>query len=147
MPRGHLYINDKDAYIEWGVFLDETALSTLMTPLALKEFPVNKYRTRNGSRIMTNNPRIDSRDITLALNMTANNKETFLSNYAKFCDEVLAKGRLTIRTKFLPNVYYRFVYISCTQFSQFFRQMAKFSLKLTEPDPTNRGKTDNNIEV
>ena len=79
MLNGQLYINGKDAYLTWGIFLDETALSTLMTPAPNKEF--------------------------------------------------------------ISNVWYRCIYLSCTQFSQFIREMAKFSLKLNEPDPSDRGET------
>ena len=48
MTNGQLYINGKDAYLTWGIFLDETALSTLMTPAPNKEFISNKYRSKDG---------------------------------------------------------------------------------------------------
>ena len=50
MLNGQLYINGKDAYLTWGIFLDETALSTLMTPTmdnmaaAVKALVDNGYR-------------------------------------------------------------------------------------------------------
>ena len=66
-----------------------------------------------------------------------------LQRYGDFC-EVLRGGVLEIQTKYQPGVYYRFIYLSCTQFSQFIGQLAKFSLKLSEPDPTNRDRTDKN---
>lgn len=141
MLKGQLLINGKDAYTTWGIFMDETALSTLMTPAPNKEFISNKYRSKDGKRVIKHNPRLDERDITLAFNMTAKDKETFLSNYATFCEEVLAKGEMTLHTSFLPNVWYRCVYLSCTQFSEFIQEMAKFSLKLNEPDPSDRGET------
>lgn len=87
------------------------------------------------------NPRLDEREITLPFNMTAKDSDTFMTNYARFCEEVLAKGELVIRTRFQPNVWYRCIYLSCTQFSQFIQEMAKFSLKLNEPDPSDRGET------
>lgn len=142
MLKKQLYINGKDAYITWGIFMDDTAMSALMTPAPNKEFISNKYRNKDGKHVIKHNPRLDERDITIGFNMVAKDEETFLDNYSKFCEEVLATGELVIRTKFQPNVYYRCIYSSCTQFSQFIRQMAKFSLKLNEPDPTNRGIKD-----
>ena len=142
MITNQLYINGKNAYTTWGVCMDDTALSALMTPAPNKEFISNKYRNKDGKHVIKHNPRLDERDITIGFNMIANDEETFLYNYAKFCEEVLATGELTIWTSFQPNVWYRCIYTSCTQFSQFIRQMAKFSLKLNEPDPSNRGKTD-----
>ena len=141
MLNGQLYINGKDAYLTWGIFLDETALSALMTPAPNKEFISNKYRSKDGKSVIKHNPRLDEREITLPFNMTAKDSDTFLTNYARFCEEVLAKGELVIHTRFQPNVWYRCIYLSCTQFSQCIREMAKFSLKLNEPDPSDRGET------
>ena len=141
MTKGQLYINGEDAYLAWGIFLDETALSTLMTPAPNKEFISNKYRSKDGKTVIKHNPRLDEREITLPFNMTAKDSDTFMTNYARFCEEVLAKGEWVIRTRFQPNVWYRCIYLSCTQFSQFIQEMAKFSLKLNEPDPSDRGKT------
>lgn len=140
MLKGQLYINGKDAYLTWGIFLDETALSALMTPVPNKEFISNKYRSKNGKSVIKHNPRLDEREITLPFNMTAKDSDTFLTNYARFCEEVLARGELVISTRFQPNVWYRCIYLSCTQFSQCIREMAKFSLKLNEPDPSDRGE-------
>lgn len=141
MLKGQLYINGKDAYLTWGIFLDETALSALMTPAPNKEFISNKYRSKDGKSVIKHNPRLDEREITLPFNMTAKDSDTFMMNYARFCEEVLAKGELVICTRFQPNVWYRCIYLSCTQFSQCIREMAKFSLKLNEPDPSDRGET------
>ncbi len=141
MLKGQLLINGKDAYTEYGIFMDDTALSTLMTPAPNKEFISVKYRSQNGKRVIKHSPCLDERDITLSLNMTAKDTETFLSNYAKFCNEVLATGEVTIHTIFQKDVWYRCIYLSCTQFSEFMRELAKFTLKLNEPDPSDRGET------
>lgn len=142
MIKNQLFINGQNAYGTWGICMDDTALSTLMTPAPNKEFISNKYRSKDGKHVIKHNPRLDERDITIGFNLIAKDEEDFLHKYAKFCKEVLAKGELIINTCFQPDVYYRCIYISCTQFSQFIRQMAKFSLKLNEPDPSNRGVTD-----
>ena len=38
MPQEELFINGKDAYTTWGISMDDTALSALMTPAPNKEF-------------------------------------------------------------------------------------------------------------
>lgn len=140
MLKGQLTINGKDAYITWGIFLEDTAISILMTPAPNKEFVSNKYRDKNGKVVVKHNPCLDEREITVAFCMTATDSDTFLANYGKFCEDVLAKGELVINTSFQPKVWYRLTYLSCTQFSQFERELAKFSLKLNEPDPSDRGE-------
>lgn len=132
-----LYINGLDAYTTWGITMDTQSLSALMTPPALKERVESQSRLEQGSRLVGAAPRLAARQLTLTLNLTARTEEQFFARYASFCRE-LATGRLTIRTTYQRGVTYRTAYVSCTQFTQFMRGMAKFSLKLTEPDPTDR---------
>ena len=76
--------------------------------------------------------------MSLTLMLVASDETDFFKKYKSFCTDVLEKGFLTIQTSFEPDVYYHFEYNSCSQFTQFIRQMAKFSLKLTEPNPNDR---------
>ncbi|MBQ5840263.1 MAG: hypothetical protein IIW42_09630 [Bacteroidaceae bacterium] len=138
MPAGELHINGKDAYTTWGISFDQTALSTLMTPSPNKAYIENKSRLEDGKRVIVHNPKVDERSVTLTFNLTAKSEDEFFARYNSFCEE-LKNGYMEIKTKYQKNVVYRMVYESCTQFSQLIREIAKFSLKLTEPDPTNRG--------
>lgn len=135
--RGELFINGKDAWLQWGISMDNTALSALMTPAPCKDYIENESRLENGKRILTTNIKADSRELTLQIHLTARNEDEFFSRYLSFCNE-LAGGVLDIRTRYQPDVVYHTVYNSCSQFGQFMRGIATFSLKLTEPNPANR---------
>ena len=126
--------------------MDDTSLSALMTPPAIKDFPKNSSRLESGTRYITLNPKLKERDVTLALQFVAENKAEFLANYNDFCQNVLATGKLNIRTMYNDITYY-FIYNSCTQYRQFLFKVAKFSLRLTEYNPENRtsGTPSNNI--
>ena len=138
MPAGELYINNKDAYKTWGISLEDgTSLSALMTPVPNKAYIQNKSRLEHGKRVIVNNPKKDERIVTLPIKLVARDESDFFTKYGSFCDE-LALGTLVIRTKYQPTVYYKCVYISCTQFSQFMRGIAKYTLRLEEPDPNDR---------
>lgn len=143
---GELFINGHDAWTRWGIMMDETSLSALMTPPAIKDFPKNSSRLESGTRYITLNPKLKERDVTLALQFVAENKAEFLANYNDFCQNVLATGKLNIRTMYNDITYY-FIYNSCTQYRQFLFKVAKFSLRLTEYNPENRtsGTPSNNI--
>lgn len=134
---GELFINGKDAYTTWGVMMDTESLSLLMTPSSNKDYIINRNRNQNGSRVIVDNPKVNERVLNLTLQMVAKNEDEFFAKYLLFCKE-LEKGNLNIRTKYQPNVVYKTVYNSCTQFTQFVREMAKFTLKLTEPNPKDR---------
>ena len=148
---GDILINGEDA-IKWGLNLEEGALSALMTPPPMKDFIESRSRLQSGSRVITKSPRYDSRTISLPFHIVAKTKEDFFNKYAAFCDDVLSKGAFTLETRYqqrrtiidngkeitIPPVVYHLVYVSCTQFSQYQREMAKFTLKVIEPNPNDR---------
>lgn len=134
---GELFINDKDAYLEWGVSMDDTSLSALMTPAPNKELIENSSRLNHGKSVITNGVKKDERNLTLQLNLTAPDKDTFFERYESFCKE-LDGGVLEIRTKYQSATLYRTIYLSCNQFSQFMQGIGKFVLRLNEPNPMNR---------
>lgn len=134
---GELFINGKDAQTEWGVTLETSGLSALLTPAPTKEFVENKSRLSHGKQVLTANPRVDERDVQLTLFITAKDLAAFLTKYGSFVAE-LQKGSINIRTKYEPTTLYRMIYKSCVQFSQFNGRLGKFVLKLNEPNPNNR---------
>ncbi len=136
---GDFFINSKDAYTEWGVSIDTSSLSALMTPAPNKELIENKSRLEHGKKVITANPKKDERDLILTINLTARNETQFFERYNNFCKE-LATGILNIKTRYQPDVVYKTIYLSCNQFTQFMRGIASFSLKLNEPNPKDRSE-------
>ena len=108
-----------------------------MSSAPSKAFIENESRLEHGKRVVIANPRVDVRNLTLQINLTASSEEQFFARYSSFCEE-LATGVLEIKTKYQPAVVYKTIYQSCSQFSQFMRGIGKFSLKLNEPNPALR---------
>ena len=133
-----LIINGENADEKWGISLGESSLSELMTPPANKAFIENESRLQHVKQILVANPKVEARNLTLQLNLTAATKSAFFDKYNLFCKEVLATGVLNIETGYQEEVVYKTIYVSCSQFSQFMQGIAKFSLKLIEPDPSDR---------
>lgn len=139
---GEVFINGLDAFGNWGISFTDKSLSTLMEPEPLKDAIENKDTTRDGKQIRKEaQPKVDERDLTLAVQLYARNRGELFSRLKAFKTE-LKKRRIVIRTKYERGVYYRCDYQSCTQYTSFHRGMATFSLKLNEPNPNNRGKED-----
>lgn len=134
---GDLIINGKDAYTTWGLSLTQGALTTLMTPPEMKDYITSKPRTESGTRIATNNVAVAERTISLDVHLSADTEEQFLERYASFCT-VLAGGSIELSTRWQEGVTYHLYYQSCSQYSQLFGGLAKFTLKVYEPNPTNR---------
>lgn len=126
-----------DIYEEYGMSLEDTALSTLMTPAANKERAKNRSRLRHGEEIAGTLERKDSREITLPFHISAPTKAKCLAYYDKLCN-ILEHGTIDIMTVYQPGVVYRCKYENCQSFSEFMLEMMKFTLRLEEPNPNNR---------
>lgn len=137
MPKGELYINGVDVYEEYGVSMESSGLSALMTPPPNKEVIENKSRQEHGKRIVNSNPKVDERELSLPIHLKASGRDDFLSKYAKFCS-LLSQGNLEIKTGYQPDIVYRCIYLNCSQFAEYRLGLAKFTLRLNEPNPANR---------
>lgn len=161
MPKGELYIKKHaddditivnnsmktingqdwiDAFLQWGVSFSETGLSSLMTPAPNKPPVENKSRAEHGKVTITGKQWVkkDERDVTVEMHIVAVNKSDFWDKYDRFCSEVLDYGYIELMNGYVPTKVFRMNYQNCTQFSEFMQEMAKFSLRLNEPDPSNR---------
>lgn len=144
MPAGQLYINGNDAYTIWGVSLEDGAIAALMTPPSMKESIVNESRLEHGKRRVNLLVRMDERELTLPMHIVANSATEWYTKYSAFVAYLTSAEILEIVTSFQSGVAYKCIYQSCTQYSQFYDPgdnrsgMAKFALKLIEPNPNDR---------
>lgn len=63
--KDELYLNGKDAYTTWGISMNDTSLSELMTPTSNKEFIENESRIEHGKRVLVTKSKLDARNLTL----------------------------------------------------------------------------------
>lgn len=132
-----LYINGQDALATYGITLDETSLSQLLTPPGMKENIKSSSRLEHGTRVITTNAKVEARQLALGINLVATTREQFFQRYLAFC-EVLKTGFIDVLTKYQKDVEYHLEYNSCQQFAQYQQGIAKFMLRVTECNPTDR---------
>lgn len=119
--------------------LSHGSLSKLMTPAPNKEPIKNVNAVTNGSSVVGGIGVKAERTVNLEVHFTAPNQVTFLSRYSSFCSDVLNVGAFDLKTSVQgDDVIYHFIYLDCQQFSQFNLRLAKFTLSLVEPNPSNR---------
>lgn len=125
---------------EYGVYLDESALATLMTPAPHKADITNSSRIEHGVRVLDKPElvRVDERSISIKIAIVAQSRAEFFSLYYKFCNEVLSTGKVHITTPYQPNVVYKCRYKSCEPLTYADGRIAKFTLSLREPNPADR---------
>lgn len=136
-----LKINSKDAYATWGLILENGSLTALMTPSPNKSYIENKSTTQHGKQVYIPliGAKIDERSIQLNVAFRANSESEFYTRYNSFCEE-LRGGWLHIETCYQPNIIYKCTYESCQSYNAFNGRLAKFILKLNEPNPMDRSK-------
>jgi len=137
---GEIKINGYDAYTKWGVSLTDGARTALMTPPAAKDYITNDSPLEDGKQYADDTdslPKTDAREISLSMHFCAASKTQFLTRYNAFCTDIL-NGRKIELTDNATGITYHLRYKSCSQYSAFFGGMAKFTLKVAEPNPANR---------
>jgi hypothetical protein len=140
MSQPDLTINEKNARTTWGIVANTKLMASLLAPASAKDPIQSESRLEHGTRTIIPNGsvKLAKRDITLEVGLTAPSLTEFYARYKSFIEE-LTSGWLKIASpKFLPGVIFNCRYVSCTQFTNYNGRIAKFILKLEEPNPNNR---------
>lgn len=134
---GDLIINGKDAWTTWMVAMGEGFLESLLITPPIKDFIESESRLEDGKRVISNDPKIASRELTLLFNIHGNSKDDYLENYKSFCDE-LKKAVIIMEVPYLGEKY-KLIYKKSASFSLSFTRMdSKLSVKFEEPNPADR---------
>ena len=74
---GELFINNKDAWVTWGVNMADGFIDVIGAPLPMKDYIENESRLEHGKRVITDNAKIDSREITLGFTITGTSESDY----------------------------------------------------------------------
>lgn len=145
--KGDLLINGIDAWKAYGMNFEDGALASLLTPPPMKEFAESKSRLQHGAVLIVDSDttKFDSRDVNLQFHIVASSEEDLMTKYASLCN-VLRQGKLELKTKWSDEIY-RMVYNSCSSLSLLVSGIMKFTLKMNEPNPNNRGPVNAETEI
>lgn len=139
MKKGQVKFNNKDAYTEFGVILPNSSVSALMNIPAMKSYITNTGALEDGTQVLSTGsfvPKVAERDLTMVMYLSASSQTQFLSRLEALRSELL-KGKIDIWVSQDPNHLHRCIYESSSQFTQFNGKLAKFTLKIKEPNPNN----------
>lgn len=138
--KGELLINGKDAWTTWGVCMGDGFLDSIDAPLPMKDYIENESRLEHGKRVITDNAKLDSRELTLAFTITGSSENDYKEKKKAFQTE-LVQGEMTVKVPALGNEVYKLVYLgkNISYGLSLGRCFGKFSAKFEEPNPTNRG--------
>lgn len=136
---GDLLINGKDALETWGVRMGNGFLDTIDGFNEMKDYIENESRLEHGKRVITDNAKVDSREITLQFTIEGSSESDYRSKKKSFQTE-LEKGAVNIKVPVLGNEVYKLVYLgkSVSYGLSLDRCFGKVSSKFEEPNPMDR---------
>lgn len=138
---GDLTINNKDAWTTWGVRLGDGFLDTIDGFNEMKDYIENESRLEHGKRVITDNAKVDSREITLQFTIEGSSESDFRTKKKAFQTE-LEKGTVNIKIPSLGSEVYKLVYLgkSISYGLSLDRCFGRVSSKFCEPNPTDRSE-------
>jgi hypothetical protein len=138
---GDLYINGKDAWDTWGVRMGDGFLDAIDGFNEMKDYIEDESRLEHGKRVITDNAKVDSREITLQFTIEGVSESDYRTKKKSFQTE-MEKGAVNIKVPALGNEVYKLVYSgkSVSYGLSLDRCFGKVSSKFEEPNPMNRSE-------
>lgn len=139
--NGDLIINGKDAWTTWGVRMGEDFLNVIDSFNEMKDYIENESRLEHGKRVITDNAKVDSREITLQFTIEGSSESDYRTKKKAFQTE-LEKGAVNIKVPALGTDVYKLVYLgkSVSYAMSSDRCFGKVSAKFEEPNPMDRSE-------
>lgn len=134
-----LIINRKDALETWGVRMGDGFLDAIDGFNEMKDYIENESRLEHGKRMITDNAKVASREITLQFTIEGSSEGDYRSKKKAFQTE-LEKGAVNIKVPALGDEVYKLVYLgkSISYGLSLDRCFCKISSKFCEPNPMDR---------
>lgn len=132
---GKLKINGKDAWANWGVFLENGSYNKLLSGEEMKPYTENQSREIDGKRVQVSNPRVADRDVTLVLCFTKTNT-SFINKLDSLITE-LKKGVINFQVSEISSTF-KFIYLGNMNLDQIGLEIGKIAIRFNEPNPNDR---------
>lgn len=138
---GDLIINGKDAWTTWGVRMGEDFLDVIDGFNEMKDYIENESRLEHGKRVITENTKVASREITLQFTIEGNSESDYRTKKKAFQTE-LEKGAVNIKIPVLGTEVYKLAYLgkNISYGLSLDRCFGKISSKFIEPNPMDRSE-------
>lgn len=131
---GDLFINTKDTWTTWGVFLEEGSEDKLLQASPMKDYISNKSRQEDGKQVLATAPKVDERNVTVVF-CFAQTATDFITRYKSFMTE-LYLGRMVLNVVRL-GITFNLDYLNSASLSSL-TTLGKVAVTFCEPNPLNR---------
>lgn len=136
--KGDLYINNKDAWEEWGINMGDGFIDALELPVSVKETISNESRLEDGKRLIVTEIKKASRSVSLTFTITGSNEEDLRTKKRNF-EEALYSGNVSIYIPKNGAEVYHLMYVGSASYGKNVqRTFCKFTVKFEEYNPSKR---------
>lgn len=129
---GHLYINDKDAFAVFGVFLEDGSENALRLPAPMKPFISINAASQHGEQVKPNK-RVDKKQFSLTFCFSW--EVDYNTKYDLFVSE-LEKVNIALKVPMLGKIY-NLIYVDSRNYESILHA-GKIVVNFIEPNPKNR---------
>ncbi len=131
------------AYIDldnYGITLVKGWREALLTPAPVKSFVSNDSRLKHGQSVIATSEyvKMDKRDVSISFFLEGSTQDDYLSKYESFLRKIAYSGQICMKVPCLKRTF-KLVYSQCSQFGDYGLKKGKFTIKLTEYNPNDRG--------
>lgn len=135
----YLYINDKDAWINWNAGLLRGSYSNLLAAAPTKAYTSNDMASHDGTQVFVSDPKVAARDVILTFGIVCESTNDYLAKYTDFIDE-LQKGFILLKVPKLKTVY-KLLFSSSIELNAGNDLVSgTVSIRFNEPNPKDRIK-------
>lgn len=140
---GELFINGKDAWIEWGVNMGKDFINAIDSFAPMKDYIENESRLEHGKRVLVVEPKVASREMTLHFTIKGGDEADFRAKRKSFEME-LQQGKVAINVPALGDDIFHLIYLgkSVSYGLNTSRTFCTISSKFEEPNPMKRTAED-----
>lgn len=135
-----------DAYLRYGLSLENGARSKLLTPMPMKT-PTNASEpTIDGVAFSAETiGKSDKHEFSFDIHIVASSENDFITKYDLFCQEILRGQYFQLKLGKRVGEVRHLLYDGCEPFQEFKLEMAKFTLSVNEPHPEIRDNRVPNV--
>lgn len=129
----------RDLYSSYGVTLTRGWREALLKPATVKEYTKTDSRLEDGVRIVAKKKyaKQKERDVQLPFILEGTTEADYLTKYESFLNDIAYSGLVYLKIPIMKRIF-KLVYSDCAKYGDDGKKTGNFTLKFTEPNPTDR---------
>lgn len=124
---------------EYGITLIRGWREALLKPASVKDYTSNDSRLEHGVRMVATAKfaKMSQREVQISMLLEGSTQSDYLKKYQTLLNAIAYSGLVHLKVPCMGLVF-KMVYSDCSKYGDFGMTKGNFTLKLTEPNPSDR---------